>query len=279
MYPQVYMRYPGGKDRALTFSYDDGVEQDIRLIEILNKNGLKATFNLSSKLFAPEGQVWPEGQIHRRMTLSKAQEVYIGSGHEVGFHGCIHGFMDSMPANRQAYETIEDRALLEKQFGGMVRGGAYPFGTHSDELVAALRACGVAYFRTVHSTCNFEVPQDWLRLNPSCHHDDEQFPELVDKFLETKIWARPLFFYVWGHAYEFEQKNNWERFEEQAEKLGGHDNVWYATNIELYDYIKAFEGLRMSCDGGLIHNPFAISVWVWAEGKDYEIKPGETLQL
>lgn len=279
MYPQVYMRYPGGKDRALTFSYDDGVEQDIRLIEILNKNGLKATFNLSSKLFAPEGQVWPDGQIHRRMTLSKAQEVYIGSGHEVGFHGCIHGFMDSMPANRQAYETIEDRALLEKQFGGMVRGGAYPFGTHSDELVAALRACGVAYFRTVYSTHNFEVPQDWLRLNPSCHHDDEQFPELVDKFLETKVWARPLFFYVWGHAYEFEQKNNWERFEEQTEKLGGHDNVWYATNIELYDYIKAFEGLRMSCDGGLIHNPFAISVWVWAEGKDYEIKPGETLQL
>lgn len=278
-YPQIYMRFPGGKDRAVTFSYDDGVEQDARLIDILNENGLKATFNLSGKLFADEGQVWPEGQIHRRLTLSAAQKLYIGSGHEIGFHGCMHGFMDSMPANRQAYEIIADRALLEQQFGGMVRGGAYPFGTHSNELVEALRASGVTYFRTVHSTHNFEVPQDWLRLNPTCHHDDEKYPELVDKFLTTKVWARPLFFYVWGHAYEFEQFDNWERFEEQAKKLANQENVYYATNIELYDYIKAFEGLRISCDGGLIENPWAIPVWFWAEGKTYQINPGERIQL
>ena len=31
------MRFPGGKAKALTFSYDDGIEQDIRLIEIFKK--------------------------------------------------------------------------------------------------------------------------------------------------------------------------------------------------------------------------------------------------
>ena len=34
--------------KAVTFSYDDGVTQDIRLIELLNKYHLKCTFNLNS---------------------------------------------------------------------------------------------------------------------------------------------------------------------------------------------------------------------------------------
>ena len=34
--------------KALTFSYDDGVEQDRRLVELFNKNNLKCTFNLNS---------------------------------------------------------------------------------------------------------------------------------------------------------------------------------------------------------------------------------------
>ena len=36
-----HMRFPGFKLRALTFSYDDGVKQDRRLIEIMKKNGKK----------------------------------------------------------------------------------------------------------------------------------------------------------------------------------------------------------------------------------------------
>lgn len=39
-----------GKKKAITFSYDDGVTQDIRLIELLDKYGLKCTFNLNSGL-------------------------------------------------------------------------------------------------------------------------------------------------------------------------------------------------------------------------------------
>ena len=41
--------------KALTFSYDDGVTQDKRLIKILNKYGLKCTFNINSGLFGVGG--------------------------------------------------------------------------------------------------------------------------------------------------------------------------------------------------------------------------------
>lgn len=51
----LFMRFPQGRAKALTLSYDDGVEQDIRLIEIMGKHGLKGTFNLNSGLYAEEG--------------------------------------------------------------------------------------------------------------------------------------------------------------------------------------------------------------------------------
>ena len=40
--------YEQGKKKAVTFSYDDGTVQDVRLIELLDKYGLKSTFNLCS---------------------------------------------------------------------------------------------------------------------------------------------------------------------------------------------------------------------------------------
>ena len=82
----LFMRFPEGRAKALTFSYDDGVEQDIRLVEILNKHGMKGTFNLNSGIYAPEGTVYPEGQVHRRMTEQAITELYKNGAHEVAVH-------------------------------------------------------------------------------------------------------------------------------------------------------------------------------------------------
>ena len=38
-----------GKMKAVTFSYDDGVEQDIRFIELLDRYGLRGTFTSACK--------------------------------------------------------------------------------------------------------------------------------------------------------------------------------------------------------------------------------------
>ena len=53
----MYMKLKDGKSKVLTLSYDDGVVQDIRLMEILNKNGIKATFNINTGLYLPEDTV------------------------------------------------------------------------------------------------------------------------------------------------------------------------------------------------------------------------------
>ena len=48
---KAYIRFPGFKLKAVTLSYDDGVRQDKRLISIMQKYGLKGTFNINAGLF------------------------------------------------------------------------------------------------------------------------------------------------------------------------------------------------------------------------------------
>lgn len=276
---QVFMRFPGGKQRALTFSYDDGVEQDVRLIEIFRKYGLKATFNLNSGLYAPEGTVYPEGQVHRRMTESQVSELYRGDDIEVAVHGYTHPWLDHMPMNMCTKDLMDDRERLESQFGTLVRGMAYPFGTYSDDVVASMRSVGIVYSRTVQSTHDFNMPTDWMRLPATCHHNDPELMKLAHRFVEESSWGRPWMFYLWGHSYEFEGNNNWEVIEEFAEFMSGRDDIWYATNIEIYDYQAAFKQLLFSMDGKIVTNPTAYELWFFLNGEEYSIKPGETKKI
>jgi len=273
------MRFPGGKAKALTLSYDDAVQQDVRLMSILNKHGLKCTFNINTGLFAEEGHEYPKGQIHRRMSEKEAVSLYKDSGHEVAIHGLTHPFLEQLPSNLVIKEIMEDRKNIERLFGVITRGMAYPFGTFNDEVVSILKSCGVAYARTVHSTESFQIPTDWLRLPATCHHNNPKLPELTDKFVNEKPFGSPWLFYLWGHSYEFEAEKNWEVIENFAQKVGNRDDIWYATNIEIYDYIQAYNQLIFSVDESMVYNPSAYVVYFVFNRQAYTIQPGETLRL
>lgn len=276
---QLFMRFPGGKERALTFSYDDGVEQDVRLTQIFKKYNMKATFNLNSGEYVPEGTTFPAGQIHRRLSESAVTELYGDDCFEVAVHGYTHPWLDYLPANMCTKELLDDRAKLEKQFNRIIRGMAYPWGTYSDEVVECMKSVGIVYSRTVGATHDFNLPQDWMRLDATCHHNDPKLMELADRFLHENSWGRPRMFYLWGHSYEFEADNNWEVIEKFCELLANRDDIWYATNIEIYDYEQAFKSLQISMDESMIHNPSAYEIFFFLKGKEYSVKPGETLRL
>ncbi len=273
---QVLMRFPGGRQRALTLSYDDGVEQDVKLIGIMKEYGLKGTFNLNSGAYATEGTVYPAGHIHRRMTKKQVGELYLSSGMEVAVHGLPHPFLQELPPVLCVQEVLKDRENLEEQFGCIVRGMAYPFGTYSDEVVRILGDCGIAYSRTVHSTHNFDIPRDWLRMPATCHHNDPELMALAKRFLEPTYSSMPQLFYLWGHSYEFEERDNWNVIEEFAKFLGGREDIWYATNIEIYDYVEAWRSLLFSADGKRVFNPTAFEIFYNNMGQEASIKPGET---
>lgn len=267
----MYMRFPDGKGKCLTLSYDDGVIQDKRLIDILKPYGIKATFNINSGLFAEQ-----DATDGGRMSLSQAKETYIGSGHEVAIHAVTHPFLTKLPVPRIAEEAWNDRENLEQHFGGVIRGMAYPYGAFDDTVVDVLKTTGIAYSRTTISTRDFRLPTDWLRLTATCHHNDNTLPALTERFVTETPSENPWLFYLWGHSYEFDGNNNWQVIEEFAAKVGNRDDVWYATNIEVYDYITAWRNLCFSTDEKCVHNPSALTVYFEKDGELVTVLAGET---
>lgn len=273
------MRFPDGKAKALTLSYDDGVEQDIRLIELMTKYGIKGTFNINSGLYAPEGTVYPAGQVHRRLSKQQCTALYSNPLVEVAVHAVTHPFLETLPASLVMQEIVQDRVNLEDQFGTIVRGMAYPYGTYNDTVVQVAEQAGIAYSRTVHSHHRFDVPTDWLRMGATCHHNDAELMTLARRFLNDTPDRAPYLFYLWGHSYEFESADNWHVIEEFLQVMGGRQDVWYATNIEIYDYVQAYQRLQYSADGTRVYNPSTVTVWVTYNSKTVEIPTGQCVQL
>ena len=278
-----FMLFPGGKQKALTLSYDDGVQQDIRLIETLDKYGIKCTFNINGSALEDEERTFPQGQVHRRMARREALEVYskaIANGHEVATHGYTHPYLDRIPSEAVAYEIVEDRKQLEDMFGRIIKGHAYPFGSTANHVVDTLRSCGILYARTTAATKRFDIPTDWLRMPSTCHHNEPQLMQLVDQFLnETTRQPLPKLFYLWGHTYEFEGNNNWEVIEKFAETVGNRDDVWYANNMQVYQYVEAYRALEFSANGRIVHNPSAQTVWFISDDVTVKVAPGETVKI
>ena len=270
----LFMRFPGGRDRALTFSYDDGIKSDERLISILKKHGLKGTFNINSDLFSPDDPSLPRSW--KRVSAAEAVSIY--EGMEVAVHGAIHPFWDHMPVAAATYDIIRDRCNLEKLFHRIIRGSAAPYGVMGEVCQSALKAAGVVYCRTTVSTEKFSMPKNWLELPATCHHGNPRLMELADKFFVPDKPRAPKLFYVWGHTYEFDDDNNWDVIEKFAEKMSGHDDlIWYATNGEIYDYTEAYNRLVWSVELNRVYNPTFTELWFLCGDKTYQIMPGETI--
>ena len=272
------LRYPGFRRKALTLSYDDGTVHDVRLVEILNRYGIKATFNLNSIHCTQQ-----RPQKTRAMTREEATALFAGSGHEIAVHSFSHPFLEQLPRGNAAWELMQDRKTLEEMFGCIVRGMAYPMGTYNDEVVEAARLCGICYARTCKATHGFDLPEDWLRLHPTCRHNDPALMELCSRFLtlhEDRPWdPRPKLFYLWGHSYEFSDDDNWELIEEFCARMADNPDIWYATNGEIYAYTEAARQIVSSVDGQMLYNPTARTLYLEISGEKKLLEPDQTLDL
>ncbi len=281
-----FLRFPEGKFKAVTFSYDDGCRWDIQLAAIFNKYGLKGTFNLNSKWFGKSETDW-------HLTKDEIQKHIVDAGHEIATHGAEHRANGNLRTIEGIQDVLNCRLGLEKDFDMIVRGLAYPDtgichfnnGANIQNISHYLKDLDIVYARTLGKiNDSFELPQDWYQWMPTAHHDNNETMELVEKFItleEASYHARrePKLFYLWGHSYEFHEKNNWERIEQICEKLSGKDDTWYATNIEIYEYVHAYNSLIFSADSCTIYNPTLKQLWFDVDGKLFTIKPGETLKI
>ncbi len=269
----MQMRFENGKQKTLTLSYDDSCFDNERLYKTLNKYGIKATFNINSVNFDPERN-------DNGTEFIEMMKGALETGHEIAVHGYSHPWTATLKDVEIIKEIIDDRKTIEKHFGIIARGMAYPFGCFNERTINVLKSCGIVYSRTTVNTHGFHIPDNWMELPATCHHDDSELMTLAERFVnENPRWGNCLMFYLWGHAYEFERNNNWETIEKFAEYIGNRDDIYYATNIQIYDYIEAYNRLQTSADMSIVYNPSAIPVWFEHNQKVYCISAGETLNI
>lgn len=275
----MFLRYPEGKTKAVTLSYDDGHRDDLKLLEIINKFNVKCTFNFTN---------------FSKITDEEIKENLFRNGHEIAVHGAQHLAPAMTKASDGIQQIIECRKNLEKRFNRIIRGMAYPDsgitkfsnGASYESIRSYLSDLGIVYSRTAGSDNNeFMLPTDWYAWMPTAKHTNPQLFDYVKEFTELDVnncycAARyPRLFYLWGHSFEFSYANNWDILEKFCEKISGKDDIWYATNIEIFDYVTAYNSLVFSMDSMMIYNPTLIKIWFDFGGKLYSINPGETLHI
>ena len=228
-----------GKNKAITLSFDDGVTQDIRLIEILNKYGLKCTFNLNSGRFEKEKILCVDGVDVLHKIVKREDVKYIYDGHEVAAHTVNHPSLPKIEEDGEIIRQVEeDRLALSEIVGYEVVGMAYPGGgVNHDQRVADIIAnnTGIKYARTITASHSFDIQSDLLKFKPTLHFVSswETTFKTAKEFVELET-DTPKLLYVWGHAYEFDcSEKEWERFEEFCSIVSGREDIFYGTNREV----------------------------------------------
>lgn len=278
-----FLRFPGGLPKAVTFSYDDGAFTDVRLVETADKYGLKCTLNLTGDAVEKE----------KGLSIDYLKNTVLAHGHEIATHGYMHRAPQTLRPIEFIRETLDTRLILEEKLGGIIRGFAYP-DLHVDRFTqpetyktvkSALTQLDIAYGRMACSSKSFELPEDWHNWQPTAHHDEPWLFEKLDEFIALDLAKTycsghsPKLFFIWGHSFEFEAKQNWHRLEEICSRISGKSDVWYATGIEICSYAAAFDSLLWSANGRRVFNPTLYTLWFDVDGKTFSIAPGDALTI
>lgn len=225
-----------GKMKAVTFSYDDCTMQDVRLVELFNKYGVKATFNVNSELLGCENELVRHGVTirHDKMKAEDIKGIY--EGHEVAVHTLTHPYLQDIEDDNEIVRQIEeDRKNLEQLVEYDICGMAYPInGNNSDRVAGIIKnRTAIKYARTTIQTFNFDLQENLYQFNPTVHHTEyDRLFKLAEEFINLKP-DTPKLFYIWGHSFEFDIFNDWDKFEEFLNLISNRDDIFYGTNREV----------------------------------------------
>jgi peptidoglycan-N-acetylglucosamine deacetylase len=224
------MFFPNNKLKALTFSYDDGVEQDRRLVKLFNKYHLKCTFNLNSGIQSGSSRWENQGVSVARMNVQGLKELY--KGHEIAVHSLTHPKLEKLDTETIENEIVQDIINLQNIFDCKIQGMAYPYGTYDNRVINVLKENNIKYARTVKESENFNIQSNLLELEATCHHTNANLMKLAEEFVSMNP-EEPKIFYIWGHSYEFDVEGRWDRMEKLCAFLSNREDIFYGTNSEV----------------------------------------------
>ena len=263
--------YPGGKPKAFSVSYDDGVLQDVRFVALLNQYGLKGTFNLNSGLMKTKFS-W----VHENgMTVTRLPEDVVSAlyeGHEVASHTCTHPYMDNLSEGEILGQMAADRFFLEKLLGREVKGFAVPFLYYSPLIAKCAREVGFEYARISEETNGYTLPDDPYWWRGGKFHWDDDLESYVDGFLKTD--EELALCQIVGHSYDLDVLNMWDRMESVLRRVAEDEDVLPMTNLELVRYAAGMKLAQIT--DREIRNGSSMALWFRVDGKAICLQPGES---
>lgn len=262
--------YPNGKEKAFSITYDDGVLQDVRFVELMNKYGLKGTFNLNSALMETEFE-WthPNGMIVKRLPTSVVAKLY--QNHEVASHTLTHPYLNQLTEAEVMQQMAQDKENLERLTGKPVLGFAGPFHHWGSMIVECAKRCGFEYARNAEERYSYAPPEEYYHWAAGSYHIMPGFRDFVEAFFHTD--EELALCQIVGHTYDLDAENMWDYMESILQRVAEDESVLSMTNLELVRYLKAMRSAEIT--ENTIHNPSNLPLWFEKDGKVICVEPGE----
>lgn len=235
--------------KYFAWSFDDGLEQDKKIIKILKEYGLGATFHINSGLYGDktyEGRIGNLGMTEKRadrfdpgarhllsyvphFRIPEDEVRQVCQGFEIASHTCHHINLAGCSEEVRRAEIAGDVKALSEKFGQEVRGFAYPYGMGAGKCREALKASGIRYARLAVSRPGFRFPEDPLAMPLTCWHISGKTFRRLEEFFRMDPGEEDTFFLMFAHGYEFDfetKESSWDKFRKICHRVASHDEVF-----------------------------------------------------
>ncbi|OGC85088.1 hypothetical protein A3F55_03060 [Candidatus Adlerbacteria bacterium RIFCSPHIGHO2_12_FULL_53_18] len=231
------------KPVIVTTSWDDGHVLDMRLAALLKKYGIKGTFYIS-----PQDREIPA---KKRLTDFQIQEL--ARDFDIGAHTMTHPRLPQVSDAEAEQEISNSRTHLQQVTGQPVATFCYPRGEYLPKHVSMVRRAGFSYARTTNRHVFTEQPplesattihcydhwSDALKVAIFARFNPVTFLRFYRKWdtlalaMFDRVFAEGGTFHLWGHSWEIDKNDDWERLERVLRAIAGRSGVQYDSNSDL----------------------------------------------
>lgn len=220
-----------GKLKAITISSDDGVLQDKKFVQLIEKYNICCTFNINSGMMYNDC-VWISKNVEiRRMTAEQCLNIL--SNKDIAAHTLTHPDLNTLDDYMIERQIVGDIVNLEHLFKKRINGLALPGGTNDPRIPGICKKFNIGYVRSSKTDGTFNLPKNRYDISSTAKYTDADIFQLADEFFKLEP-DRPLLFSLYGHSYELDYNNSWDRIEEFFKFISNREDVFYGSNYETY---------------------------------------------
>ncbi len=225
------------KQILVTTSWDDGHILDVKLAALLQRYGIRGTFYIAPK----------HREFSKANLLSKHDINEIGKFFEIGAHTMTHPHLTKIPNVMAAREINQSKHFLEQTVGNHIDSFCYPYGAYNDKIASLVATSGFRIARTTKRTVFFSTNNPYAlptTVHAYTHRQDLFNISLLLRY-KTITWdalAKRQFdiiaetggvYHLWGHSWEIEKFNGWNRLENVLYYIANHRHAAHITNADL----------------------------------------------